>query len=57
MGARHKLNQTYIKAAIIFSAVIGLIAKSWVVFLVALAASIALNIYSGDIRTKSGRRR
>ena len=50
MHARQKLNRAAINACILMAGVIGLLAESWVAFLVALAVAAALAAYSGDIR-------
>ena len=57
MHARQKLNRAAVNGCILLAGTIGLLAGSWVAFLVALAAAAALATYSGDIRLGPWRRR
>jgi hypothetical protein len=50
MGARQKLNQAFVTGSLVVAAFIGIIADSWLVFLVALAVLIGSNLYGQDIR-------
>jgi len=52
MHARQKLNRAAINACILLAGIIGLMAGSWVAFLIALAVAAALAAYSGDIRLR-----
>ena len=55
MGAREKLNEAYVIGSLFLAAVAGSIAGSWLVFIIAAAILLALNLHAGDIRP-SGRR-
>jgi hypothetical protein len=57
MGARRKLNQAYVCGSLIVAGLIGLATESWLVFIVVLGISLALNLYSGEIRAGKGGRR
>jgi len=50
MHARQKLNRAAVNGCILLAGIIGLLAGSWVTFLVALVVAAALSTYSGDIR-------
>ena len=50
MGARQKLNRSYIQGGLLIAALVGGIAGSWSVFFVALAIFIALSFYTNEIR-------
>ena len=52
MGARSKLNSAYFAGSFFLACVVGLIADSWVAFIMALVIFVALNCYSGEIRPK-----
>jgi hypothetical protein len=56
MGARNKLNAASLNGALLVASAIGILAQSWMAFLVTAAIGIGLNLLSGDIRT-TGRRR
>ena len=50
--AKHKLNGSYVCGAFIFSGLLGMLARSWLVFLSAASILITINIYDGSIRLK-----
>ena len=50
MGARTKLNAANFNGCLLVSAVVGLAAQSWLVFLLTLAVSVAAAVHSGGIR-------
>jgi hypothetical protein len=50
MGARHKLNEMYAIGSALVAAWFGLIAESWLVFLVVLIGVLGLMLHGGDIR-------
>jgi len=50
MFAREKLNRASLNGCILIAGIIGLLAGSWIAFVVALAVAAALAAYSGDIR-------
>ena len=52
MGARTKLNSVYLYGCLAASAVVGLVAQSWLVFVFTLAASVAASVHSGGIRDR-----
>ena len=56
MGARQRLNGIYILGSVIIAGVIGGVAESWTVFIVAACLLIAVMISGGDIRP-TGRHR
>lgn len=56
MGARHKLNQSFVNRALFWSATLGLATRSMIVFLVTLIAIVASGMHAGDIRPHSRRR-
>jgi Na+(H+)/acetate symporter ActP len=55
MSARLKLNQVYLNACLLVAAVVGLIAQSWVAFLVTMAVLVGIGCADGAIRPQ-GRR-
>ncbi len=52
MNARNKLNVAYVNGCLFLAALVGMMAESGAVFLLALAALIAGGVYSGDIRPR-----
>jgi len=50
MGAREKLNAAYIGGSLLLAAIAGALTDSGLVFLIAAAVLLALNLHSGDIR-------
>jgi len=52
MSARKKLNSAYVGGSIILSGAIGLMAESWLAFLVLLTHLLAVHLYEGNIRPK-----
>jgi hypothetical protein len=56
MGARTKLNVSYVNGCLVLAAIVGLLFQSWVVFLVVAAILVAGDLYIGSIRP-SGQRR
>ena len=56
MSARVKLNQVYFNACLLIASVIGLVAQSWVAFVVALAVLVGVGVAEGSIRPQGGRR-
>lgn len=56
MGARQKLNRAYINGSLICAVGAGLVTQSSLVFVVVLAASLALNMKDQLIRPERRRR-
>jgi hypothetical protein len=52
MSARHKLNAAYAAGSLVLAALIGGMAQSVVVFVVALVALLVLDVVAGNIRAK-----
>jgi hypothetical protein len=52
MSARHKLNSAHAAGSLIVAALIGGMAQSGIVFVVALVALWSLDFVAGNIRTK-----
>jgi hypothetical protein len=50
MGARNKLNASYINGVLILAGFIALVTQSWKTFLVAAVALLVTSILSSDIR-------
>ncbi len=50
MGAKHKLNETYIVGSIALAGIIGGLAESWIAFFIAAAVLIGAAVYKGDVR-------
>lgn len=50
MGAKHKLNAAHFQGALLVSGLVGWLAESWGVFLLALAALLLGACHTGDIR-------
>ena len=50
MGARQKLNSTFVSGSVLIAAGLGCAAGSWAVFVLAAVFLLALNLHSGDIR-------
>ena len=57
MGARQKLNQTYINRSLFLAATLGIAARSFLVFLVVLITMLASGVHAGDVRMQSRRNR
>ena len=55
-NARHKLNIAYVNGCLFVSTLLGLTARSWAVFWIALVVSIGCSIYGDEIRPGPGRR-
>ncbi len=56
MGARTKLNVSYVNGCLVLAAIVGLLFQSWMVFLVVAAILIAGDLYIGSILPSTGRR-
>jgi hypothetical protein len=54
MGARKKLNQSYLNGILIIAGVVGAATQSWIVFGIAAAALAVGSLHSGDIRLGKG---
>ena len=52
MNARNKLNVADINGCLVLAALVGMMAESWAVFVLAFAALVAGGIASGDIRIR-----
>ena len=50
MSARKKLNTAYIGGSIVMAGAFGMMAGSWLVFVVVLAILVAFQLYEGNIR-------
>lgn len=50
MGAREKLNQAYVAGSLVFAAIAGAMAGSWLVFIITAAILVSMHMASGDIR-------
>ncbi|MFO0811588.1 MAG: hypothetical protein U0796_00105 [Gemmatales bacterium] len=50
MGARNDLNEIYITGSVILAAVLGAMAQSWVVFIVALVLIVGTLVSTSKIR-------
>ena len=50
MSARKKLNTAYVGGSLVMSAVFGLLAESWLVFVIVLIVVLAFHFYEGNIR-------
>ena len=55
MGARNKLNVSYVNGSPLIAAVGGAVTGSWLVFGLAAAVLVAGSVVSGDIRPRPGR--
>jgi hypothetical protein len=55
MSARHKLNEAYGAGALVIAGIIGLMAQSWTVFIIAAVIALGLGVIGGSIRLR-GRR-
>ena len=55
MGAREKLNEAYVMGSLFLAAVAGAISGSWMVFIIAAAILLGLNLHAGDIRPRKRR--
>lgn len=53
MSARQKLNRSYFNGSLLLAIAAGCLTNSWLVFLVALAILLLLNIYTEEIRLRS----
>jgi hypothetical protein len=52
MGARQKLNVSYLQGGVILAAVIGVLTNSWIVFGIALDVLIGGALHDGAIRLR-----
>ena len=52
MSARQKLNASYFGGSLLLAAMIGGLAQSWLVFVLALLVLVAINLYLNQIRPK-----
>ena len=50
MGAKNKLNASYLNGVLIVAGVIAFLTQSWTVFAVAMGALLATSFLAGDIR-------
>ncbi len=50
MSARHKLNRAFINGSLLLASAAGALTGSWLVFGAALAALLAANLCTGEIR-------
>lgn len=57
MNARRKLNIANLNGAVLIGIVLGAIADSWTVFLLTVAAIVASEIYTGEIRPTDRRQK
>jgi len=57
VGARHKLNQSALNAALVVAAVVGLLSGSWLLALIGLAVCLVGAIRRRDIRLSPDRHR
>lgn len=55
MGAREKLNVSHINGSLFLAALVGWLAQSWSVFVLALVILIALDLYAGHVRPRPRR--
>ena len=54
MGARKKLNVGYVTGSIVFAAAFGVMAESWLLFLIVMIFMVGCHLYEGNIRPKDG---
>ena len=54
MSARRKLNAGYFTGSLLVAAVAGGVTQSWLVFGLALAVLVGLNLYRNEIRPPGG---
>jgi len=50
MGARQKLNTSYLAGSVLVAGLFGWLTGSWLIFLVVLIFLLACNVHTGDIR-------
>lgn len=50
MGARQKLNRAFFNGSLLLAGLTGACTESWLVFGLALAVLLALNLWAGEIR-------
>ena len=55
MSARKKINHAFVNGSLLMAGLAGLATGSWAVFAGVLAVSVALNLYSGNIRPTAHR--
>ena len=56
MGARQKLNQSYVNGSLLLAILAGWFTDSWIVFLLTFAILIGLNLYRRQIRLRRRQR-
>jgi hypothetical protein len=56
MAARRKLNQAYFNGAMFLAALVGFVAQSWTVFVIAAAIGVAGSLVGGELRLASPNR-
>lgn len=50
MGAREKLNASYLRGSLLLAVGVGAMVQSWAAFFVSLAVLLALNVTANEIR-------
>lgn len=50
MGAKNDLNEIYLTGSVVIAAMIGSLAQSWLVFLMALVVMVGISVFTGKIR-------
>jgi hypothetical protein len=50
MSAKHKLNAAYFQGALLVAGLVGALADSWAVFVIALIALLLAAYHAGDLR-------
>jgi hypothetical protein len=56
VGAREKLNGVHLLGAIAIAGILGALAESWLVFFIAAAVLVAVEIHAGNVRLEKRRR-
>ncbi len=55
MSARHKLNRAFVNGSVLLAGAAGALTGSWLIFGLSLAALLAANLYTGEIRPNKRR--
>lgn len=56
MKAREKLNKLHLGGDVVLAGVAGMVAGSWLVFIVAVAVLVGLDVHTGQIRPAKKRK-
>lgn len=56
MAARQKLNQAHLTGSLLLAGLVGWIASSWLVFVIAVIVLVGMNFHTDEIRLRRRKR-